>query len=698
MRISKIKITNFRGLADFEIPLSRFGCIIGENNAGKSSAFQAINTFLRASAIEPTDFLDSEKSVRIEISFFDVTPEDLLRISDEKHRERIAEEVRGERISFVRLYDAPGKGKLFVNSKVPRDSRLTELAIEETMKSGLPPETVQANVKATYPEFFRNSGAKATKTALRRMVKEMVSALGEDDLRDGEREIPTGLDRSVYSLLPEVIYIPAVKELNDDLKPGTTSTFGKLVTLLFGRIEHKLPSLESSFESLRKQLNVVEMEGREVDDRLQEVRDIEEVIGRNLQEAFPRTRVRLEIPPPRLRSLLDQAVISIDDGIAGGVRTKGDGLRRSITFAMLRAYAELSVSKSPEKTHVSRPCLLLFEEPEVFLHPRAQQQLFDALKVFSDFNDVLVTTHSPAFYAPHTTGTFVKILKDYTKNPPVGRACVIDLDEIAARDQFEIIKHENNEAAFFADSILLVEGPSDHVVVSHIARTLDPAWDFGKRGVAIAKVNGKGSIARYRKFFAKFDMQVSVLTDLDAVLNGFSKLGASQECADMQSKLVEMVILRTQENNERVDGKTLNSMRTRGDVHSLWDRACEKQAKYAQGECSWEELSESVDAFFGRAQSRGRLEKLKAASEDDLNELKTELIESLRKERIFVWERGAIEDYYPQYIREKSDNKHVQARYFCDQYVTREDLRSLLGARENELCEFERIFGKFFDS
>ncbi|MFD9377371.1 AAA family ATPase [Streptomyces sp. NPDC059999] len=39
MRLENIKIENFRGLPHVDIPFSRFGCLIGEKNAGKSSTF-----------------------------------------------------------------------------------------------------------------------------------------------------------------------------------------------------------------------------------------------------------------------------------------------------------------------------------------------------------------------------------------------------------------------------------------------------------------------------------------------------------------------------------------------------------------------------------------------------------------------------------------------------------------------------------
>lgn len=56
MRLEHIRINNFRGLGHVDMPFSQFGCLIGENNAGKSSVFQALNLFLRSGSTTGTDF------------------------------------------------------------------------------------------------------------------------------------------------------------------------------------------------------------------------------------------------------------------------------------------------------------------------------------------------------------------------------------------------------------------------------------------------------------------------------------------------------------------------------------------------------------------------------------------------------------------------------------------------------------------
>jgi hypothetical protein len=209
-----------------------------------------------------------------------------------------------------------------------------------------------------------------------------------------------------------------------------------------------------------------------------------------------------------------------------------------------------------------------------------------------------------------------------------------------ARDQFEIITHENNEAAFFATSVLLVEGPSDRTLIPHIARTLSPQWDFDKQGTAIAKVEGKGSIERYRRFFKRFEMRVAVVADLDAVLDGFDKLGASADCRQLRDKVVSKVNELVEDEDAKVSAGTLKSLSKSGTARALWEHAQLKSAEHAEGLCAFEELDAAVKAFFARSASGTARRILEEAENSELEKMKLELLSMLRREDIYIWERG----------------------------------------------------------
>ena len=88
-----------------------------------------------------------------------------------------------------------------------------------------------------------------------------------------------------------------------------------------------------------------------------EVQEIESLIQRNLQESFPRARFAWRFLRRNLRSLLDEAQIAVNDGISGPFKTKGDGLRRSVAFAILRAYVDLKTLRPARAdSPSSRPC------------------------------------------------------------------------------------------------------------------------------------------------------------------------------------------------------------------------------------------------------------------------------------------------------------------------------------------------------
>ncbi|MER7403068.1 AAA family ATPase [Streptomyces sp. NPDC000070] len=700
MRISNLHVQNYRGLRDLQIPISQFGCIIGENNAGKSSILQALDIFFSGPTLKDSDFYNARNILRIEVTFEEIKDEDLARLAEE-HRGRIEKVAEGGKLTLSRVYQGPGKGILRQVDEVPADRRYWPSSVQELVAGKRGEELKQSAVYA-FPELREILSQKPTQKEVKEAIAVLSANLSPSERTKGDVDLPTGMERSIQALLPEVIYIPAVKELADDLKTSESASFGKLLGILFDQIKPQLSDIDTLFGQLRGYLNTeVLPDGQVVDERLDEVRQIESLVQGNLQAAFPDTAVSIEIPPPDLRSILSNATITVDDGVRGAFKSKGDGLRRSVTFAILRSYAELRTAVRGNSSEVKpRPYLLLFEEPELFLHPRAKRQLFDALRVFAQENHVLVSTHSSAFYSPQVTGTFVKIAKDRSVVPPAAVAYPVDLSHLKAKDQFQMIRQENNDAAFFSDKVLLVEGDSDHILVPHIARTLNSDWDFDKRSVAIARVNGKSSIARYREFFERFGVSVAVLADLDAISEGFNKLGASEACGEKQRLLMELVgdfIANEGSETGDMSNNRARKLRDAPAMKELWRDAKEAGELFVTGKCEWSDVRRKVEEFFTRAVTRDlRTVFVKNPPGEEIAEARDALISALRKDKIYVLERGAIEDYYPDSI---SGDKLTAAQTFCDEYRTASAIRSAI-ARKSPVteCEFDLIFRSFFEA
>jgi putative ATP-dependent endonuclease of the OLD family len=106
-------------------------------------------------------------------------------------------------------------------------------------------------------------------------------------------------------------------------------------------------------------------------------------IGKSLKN------VELSIPPPRTRFFRREAKIIMDDGTPTALARKGDGFQSLTAISLMIGALEES---SKEKD-----IILLIEEPESHLHPKAIHQLREILDTMREENQVVITTHNPLF-------------------------------------------------------------------------------------------------------------------------------------------------------------------------------------------------------------------------------------------------------------------------------------------------------------
>ena len=439
---------------------------------------------------------------------------------------------------------------------------------------------------------------------------------------------------------------------------------------------------------------------------MNEIKNIEHTIQSYVRESFANVSLEIEIPPPELKSVLSTARILADDGVKGPLELKGDGLRRAVVFSILRAYVELA--RAAAKGEVSgneadRGYLMLFEEPELFLHPGAQKILFDALGVFSKRHHVVVTTHSPLFLSPAATATFVRLSKTGQEgiSKPFSKACLVELTGISFRDEFQIICYENNNAAFFSKRIVLVEGDSDLIVLPHIAETLDEKWNCRSSSVAFVRISGKGSIARYRSFFKRFEVPIFVITDLDTIVDGFDKLDPTEVSKALRSDLLQKVDKANADVEFPSMAKTeaMKEAQANPGIQHLWRVVREAKIAFDRDRSKYTDLDAAVDAFFAWEKKNIRADCIRKAEQADINAAKLALIWELRKDGIFVLEQGALEDYFPAEI--KGVDKPSKAHAFRNAFTLREQVFPLSSQQTCPVTgkvgsEFEFIFSQIF--
>jgi predicted ATP-dependent endonuclease of OLD family len=691
MTITNLKIENYKSLKNVEVKVSDFTCIIGENNAGKSTFIEALLLFIKGNKLKKEVFYDTSKDILITVTFEHIIDSD-LEVLEEIHREKLQKYIVDGKLKLARRYCHKEYSSKLRNVKfVPILAKFQKEKIDDYFK-GKKKDDIQSVLKTIYHEIDKEKILEvSTQKGAKELIAEYIESLPLVDLEEKDTALDSGIDNTIRAFFPEPIYIPAVKDLTDDMKTKESASFGKLLNILLDVIEEDLNEAQEVFNTLREKLNrVYDENGKPLSDkRIQRVIDIESTIQRNLNETFKNVSIELEVPPPEIKTILSSATIVANDGVRGSIENKGDGFKRAITFSILRSYVELSYTKDwqkeENKSKQKDKFLFLFEEPELYLHPNAQNILFEALALISKNHQVLVTTHSPLFFAPEKTKTFIKIKKESEVEKPYSIAKYIDLENISKKDQSQLISFETSDYAFFSKKIVLVEGDSELIVLPHIAKLISSEYDFRNKSISLVKTGGKGSFKRYKEFFEKFDIEIFMIADLDVLIDGFEKFESSQNIKDIHSKLMTEVSLLCK------DIQQPKSRKYKDELSKNKNKSLYEQIKNARKEDDSELVLELLDEIFSFESKNTKLEILKKDFDN-----KTELLEKLRVENIFVLSQGDIESYYPEEIVRSKIDKPTMAYNYRKNTKNKEDVVSVCKEFCDNKIEFEVIFEKIF--
>lgn len=699
MRLRKITISNFKGLKAAEFEPTSFGCLVGENNAGKSSVLQAIVYALNRPSQLPLDlFYDATIPVEFSLDFDGVTADHLRRLAEE-HRTKIDDLVTDESLKLFIRYSPGQKCEITTQKSVPTNPKYRQEAIKNVL-AGKRGGAVKEAIVAEYPEFQDDLPESMNITQAKEHLNARIAALPKDAFEKSESPLPSGIPTSISALLPEPIYIPAVKNLGDDLKTTQSTTFGRLLGLLLEDMTPDLDAINQSLNSLNSMLNRVEEGDEFVDRRHTKVRELEAIVESFLSENFPRVKLELRVPPPELRTILNAAQIFVDDGSRDLIDNKGDGIKRSLTFALLQTYvhhlSRQRVADDPE-TPAQRPLLFLFEEPELYLHPKSQRVLFETLARISESHQVVVTTHSPMFFAPGVTATFVRVAKQDSQPKPIGTLFPVnfDLDKTSA-EVFRLARFENSDAAFFSRRVVLFEGESDDAYCKHVAKLLNSEWNFDQKNVALVRVSGKGNFAKYRAFFESFGIDVKVVADLDAIFDGYQHLGGAEEITQTRALAIQSIDGRITELRISAEPSARQIKdKVNGDSwRNRFEAAKNALRTIQESQVVDQETLALLDGLFVWEQDIARVR----ACRDDAAALEAliPVLDLLRHSGVCVLARGAIEDYYPVDAPTngpKPERALAAAKLVATKEAAMELSVPLGSGREPELVE---IFGEIF--
>src|ERR1700693_1252418 len=138
MRLNKISIKNFKALRDVTVPMSRFVCVIGENNAGKSTFMLALMKFIEGGKLDHSFYFDPNHEITITVRIEEITSNDLELITNTEHRSRFAGILRNNAVTLVRRYPVEESSRLQWIERVPKEQRFDPNAIDKMLEGKKP--------------------------------------------------------------------------------------------------------------------------------------------------------------------------------------------------------------------------------------------------------------------------------------------------------------------------------------------------------------------------------------------------------------------------------------------------------------------------------------------------------------------------------------------------------------------------------
>jgi len=517
MKIRNVKIENFRSIKELQFEFQDLMILIGENNAGKTNIFKALDLFFSTSVRGMDDECfcnkDLDKDITITVTF------DRLNQSE---TERIGKYLIDGRLTVQKtfFYD-PSTGKIDARySGMVREPKAGYLKLSnfDQFKHELT-KIVREN---SLPNYFKTSKGTVTqesyKTGVERYIDENKDTIEWDDPVFLETQF-LGWKPVAVSKFTDFLYVPAVKEVSDESKYASSNLFGRLIDAMLTRIperDEKLRELRDLFKRAGRLLNRP-LEGED-DARPGPIIELERKLLTLLKESMPSTSdVRITIEIPKVEDVFRSSTrIIVDDGIPTSVDSKGHGLQRMLLFTLFRMYADLLRATGGE-TVDHRSLIFAIEDPEIYLHPQAQRKMFEVLKTISETDQVVICTHSPFFVDMNYYTSFGIVSKPDTT---LGTQIFQRVKEIfppEEREAFKLINEFNPERneVFFAKKVLLVEGETEKVAFPLIATKLDR--DFDAEGISVVECGGKYNITLLMKILNTFRIPYLVTHDQDPI-------------------------------------------------------------------------------------------------------------------------------------------------------------------------------------
>lgn len=542
MKLHSLKIDGYKRIQSAQLLFGDATFLIGPNNAGKSTVLKAIEWLLSAKKTIPSSeyfsVVDSETGETKPI---------VDTITLEAEFRNLPSEAKQWRGFKGRIFTYPVKDDLDSGLSVIYRKTFTlgkDVVVEfrskerEIKSDFLTCKTGQDYVDKGVPsaeviELFSDLGAKigTGKGALEKL--EQLDAIW--DTKDSETwfQNPGGIPGVVLKMLPRFLLIPADTSMAE-IEGGSSGVLGKTLAELFEDVRGASENYNKAQEYLNKL--VAELDPEDGDSEFWKmIIELNAVLASVFPESQLHATANLSDPNTALKPTFN---VEMSSNVRTAVAHQGSGMIRAAAFGMLRFRQKWLSRREDDRV---RSLIVCFEEPEIYLHPSAANQMRDTIYELSgQESQIIATTHSPfiidlsrrprqvlnslRFDGFDVTSSSFNVTDAYRS---------LEADE---KSHVKMLLRVDDHVArvFFTKHVVIIEGDTEEVVIKETLKRL-PVDRYLKivSNFEIVKARGKAAIIGLVKYLVAMGIAPIVVHDRDKGIEGAEKF--NQPIADALS-------------------------------------------------------------------------------------------------------------------------------------------------------------------
>jgi len=500
MKITNIKIENFRLLDNIEINLEDITtAVVGKNNSGKTSFSEIFNIFMNSRKFEFEDFsINSHQK-------FQNAYEIYLDINDENRDEKELELIRATPKIHLLLEVVYSEDDTWTNIKPfissLEESNTIKIIFEYTPKNTEKFfQTIKSAIDKNHSDLLDE-----IKIIFSSHYKTIVKPYSESENMDE-------VDFSDVERLLQSHFIEAQRDLEDSKSSNT-----KLSSIFQKEYDHKTKNEDNSSDEL---IEVTDTANKEIEEKLNEF--FKDFVDSFKEFGFPgidneRLELQSNIVVENLFKNNVRLVYNHDDNI---LPEKYNGLGYKNLMYIISKILSFEILHQDKKCDLN---LLFIEEPEAHMHPQMQRVFIENITNFlrkKNFNvQVVITTHSShilanaefesiRYFSKNTYSSTVKDLKKFSS-------------ELSEPQTLEFLKQYltlDKSELFFADKAILFEGVVERLMMPIFINKLDSqnGTKLAEQYISFIEVGG-AYMSKFKELLKFLEIKTLIITDIDSV-------------------------------------------------------------------------------------------------------------------------------------------------------------------------------------